>query len=146
MTSEWGGGRGRKRGPIIETARHWGGRQDVWVQGGPAKGGKAELPQKHSLFRMEGVGTSTVVDRENLDRRRGNPISSMRNSKIIRWFAISYQDSPHQSPPPSTTSRTGWAGQTLKRRDVGQAVRGGKEIVRQSVGKAGRRTAGDHCH
>ena len=47
---------------------------------------------------------------------------------------------PTKNPPlplPSTTSSTGQAGLSLKRRDVGQAVRGGEiGIGRKSVGQA----------
>ena len=42
--------------------------------------------------------------------------------KIIEGGAVSYSHPP--TPEPSTTSRTGRAGQTFKHRDAGQATRG----------------------
>ena len=96
----------------------------------------------------EGVWTSKVVWGKGEgeggggadEQRRGNPISSKRNSKIIGGVVISYQDAPNPHSLPSTTRQTGKEGKTLKRRDVDQAVRGGKVLsVSQTGSQTGRR-------
>ena len=79
-------------------------------------------------------------DGENQDGRRGTARSSTRNSRSSGGRAPSpTRTPPHPHPLPSTTSRTGPAGQTLKHRDVGQAARGGKA---SSGSQSGRQTGG----
>ena len=68
------------------------------------KGGQAGHPRKLPPVRREGAGTRTVV-RGKVEggvsdgRRRGNPVSPMGKSNVIKGFSVSYQDAP--IPPTS---------------------------------------------
>ena len=71
------------------------------------------------LYRERERG-QTDRDGENQYHKRGTP-RSLGGNRLL-------PGRPHPPPHPSTTSCTGSAGKTLKRQDVGQAVRGGKAL------------------
>ena len=64
-------------------------------------------------------------DGVNQYRQQGKPRSLKRTSRSSGGSPSPTHLHPH--PLPSTTSRTGWAGQNFKHRDTGQAARGVKK-------------------
>ena len=102
------------------------------------------LVQVRLYWERERGGGKTDRDRENQDRRQENPRSSTRTSIPSGEDEISYQE-----PPPPTPTNKYYQPHRSGRENL-QALgrwadrQGQQGIGQKSVGKADRRTAGDH--
>ena len=135
------GATGPRYSNFIGAGEGGGGQQDDRVQVRPEEGGESRANMKKPSHLC--VGTSTVVwgkgegggGQTNGDDKIQN--HQHRNPRSLRGSPSTTSTPPPPHPPlPIPTSRTGRAGLSLKRQDIGQAVRGGQpSIGLKSVGQ-----------